>query len=312
MRALVTGGAGFIGTNLVNRLVDEGHEVTILDDLSAHNPLFCQDRLVHGSVTDSALVNELTKHTDIIFHLAVRTMAISTIDPRSDLRVSIEGTLNILLAAQQYNVPVVYTSSSAVYGNGKPPFKENDPIDLLTPYAAGKYAAEGYCRALYNVRVATVRLSNVYGPYQSPMNPYCGVVAKFMDRAGRKMPLAIFGNGEQTRDFTYVADAVEAIMLALRLALRLTQDATQDAAAQKGFGQVINVGTGIETSIKRLAEIVGEMFGSEQIEYTDRRDIDLIGRRMLDCSRAAQVLGWQAKTDLAAGLELTRRWMEAS
>jgi UDP-glucose 4-epimerase len=295
MRALVTGGAGFIGTNLVNRLVDEGHEITILDDLSAHNPLFRQDRLVHGSVTDGTLVDKLARQSDIIFHLAVRTMALSTIDPRSDLRVSIEGTLNVLLAAQQYNVPVVYTSSSAVYGNGIPPFREDARVDLLTPYAAGKYAAEGYCRALYGVRVAIVRLSNVYGPYQSPMNPYCGVVAKFMDRARWKMPLAIFGNGEQTRDFTYVADAVEAIML----------------AAQKGIGQVINVGTGVETSIKRLAEIVGEMFGFGQIEYTDRRDIDLIGRRMLDCNRTARVLGWQPKTDLATGLELTKQWMEA-
>jgi UDP-glucose 4-epimerase len=295
MRALVTGGAGFIGTNLANRLVDEGHEITILDDLSAHNPLFRQDKLVHGSVTDSALINELARQADIIFHLAVRTMALSTIDPRSDLRVSLEGTLNVLLAAQQYNVPVVYTSSSAVYGNGLPPFREDARVDLLTPYAAGKYAAEGYCRAFRNVPVAIVRLSNVYGPYQSPMNPYCGVVAKFMDRARWKMPLAIFGNGEQTRDFTYVGDAVEAIML----------------AAQKGIGQVINVGTGVETRIKRLAEMIGEMFGFSQIAFTDRRDIDLIQRRMLDCSRAARVLGWQPKTDLATGLELTKQWMEA-
>lgn len=297
MRTLVTGGAGFIGTNLVRRLVDEGHEVTILDDLSAHNPQGKQRRfrLVQGSITYAYLVNDLARNADIIFHLAVRTMALSIADPRNDLRVSIEGTLNVLQAAQKYNVPVVYTSSSAVYGNRKPPFKENDPVDLLTPYAAAKFAAEGYCSAFRDVPVAIVRLSNVYGPHQSPINPYCGVVAKFMDQARWKVPLAIFGNGEQTRDFTYVGDVVEAIML----------------AAQKGFGQVINVGTGIETSIKRLAEMVGEMFGSGEVEYTDRRDIDLIQRRMLDCSRAARVLGWQARTDLATGLELTRQWLEA-
>lgn len=298
MRALVTGGAGFIGTNLVNRLLDEGHQVTVLDDLSAKSPRDSQRRfrLVQGSVTYAYLVNDLARDADIIFHLAVRTMALSIADPRNDLRVSIEGTLNVLQAAQKYEVPVVYTSSSAVYGNGKVPFREDARVDLLTPYAASKYAAEGYCRALYGARVAIVRLSNVYGPYQSPMNPYCGVVAKFMDRARWKIPLAIFGNGEQTRDFTYVGDAVEAIIL----------------AAQKGYGKVINVGTGAETSIKQLAEMVGEMFGASQIEYTDRRDIDLIQRRMLDCSRAARVLGWQAKTDLATGLELTRQWMEVT
>jgi len=297
MRALVTGGAGFIGTNLVNRLISEGHQVTVLDDLSAKSPGNSERRfrLVQGSVTYAYLVNDLARDADIIFHLAVRTMALSIADPRTDSRVSIEGTLNVLQAAQKFNIPVVYTSSSAIYGNGKPPFKESDPVDLLTPYAAAKFAAEGYCSAFRDVSVAIVRLSNVYGPYQSPMNPYCGVVAKFMDRARWKIPLAIFGNGEQTRDFTYVGDAVDAIM----------------SAAQKGFGQVVNVGTGIETSVKRLTEMVGEMFGSNEIEYTDRRDIDLIQRRMLDCSRAAQVLGWQAKTDLATGLELTRQWVEA-
>lgn len=291
MKALVTGGAGFIGTNLVNRLSQDGYEVTVLDDLSAKNPFqFGAGRLIKVSVTNRDEVMALVGQADVVFHLAARTMALSIQYPYEDLEVNTGGMLNVILAALKWNVPVVYTSSSAVYGNGwLLPFTESTPVDLLTPYAATKFAAECYCQAYRSAPIAIVRQSNVYGPYQHPDNPYCGVVAKLVKRAGEGQPMIIHGDGQQTRDFTYVEDAIDAILL----------------ASQKGIGQVVNIGTGVETSILGLAQMIGEQF-----KFTPRRDIDLIRRRVLDCSKAERVLGWQAKTDLGTGLALTREWLQ--
>lgn len=287
MKALVTGANGFIGTNLIRRLLRDGHEVVGLDDFSAANPR--QDLPIEeGSVADFWTVEGLVKGVDIVFHLAARTMALSTSRQLSDLETNIGGTLNVLLCARKYGTPVVYSSSSAIYGNGNPPFRETSPVQLLTPYAVSKHAAEGYCQVFKDdMPVAVLRLSNVYGPYQSALNPYCGVIAKLMAKARQGLPLPVFGNGEQTRDFTYVDDAVEALILASR----------------KGFGEVINIGTGTETSINQLAALIGG-----PVDYQPGRDIDLISRRALDNSKADLVLGWKPKVDLQTGLELTRQW----
>lgn len=290
MRALVTGANGFIGTNLMLRLIKDGYEVIGLDDFSAANPQ--QDLpIMRGSVTDFWTVDELAQGVDVIFHLAARTMALSTSRQLGDMEVNIGGTLNVLLCARKYKVPVVYTSSSAVYGNGsKPPFKEDAPIQLLTPYAASKHAAEGYCQVFKDeVKVTVLRLSNVYGPYQSTHNPYCGVIAKFMAQANKGLPLPVFGSGEQTRDFTYVDDAVNALIL----------------ASQKGYGEVINIGTGAETSINQLAQLIGD-----EVRHEPGRDIDLIHRRFLDNYKAQRILGWQPRTNLERGLQLTREWLK--
>lgn len=288
MKALVTGANGFIGTNLVGRLLRDGYEVIGLDDYSANNPR--QDLPIRGgNVTDLWTVDEFAKGADVIFHLAARTMALSTKALTADMQTNIGGTLNVLLCAREYGMPVVYSSSSAVYGNGsQPPFSEDSPIGLLTPYAASKYAAEGYCQVFKDeVRVTILRLSNVYGPHQSPSNPYCGVIAKLMAKSAAGLPLTVYGDGEQTRDFTYVDDAVEALIL----------------ASKAGYGEVINVGTGVETSINQLAELIGG-----PVEYEPGRDIDLIRRRALNSDKAYHVLGWQPKVDLRAGLELTQEW----
>jgi UDP-glucose 4-epimerase len=290
MKALVTGANGFIGANLVRRLLRDGYEVIGLDDFSAANPR--QDLPIEvGNVADFWRVDELMNEVEVVFHLAARTMALSTTRQLTDLQTNIGGTLNVLLCAKERGVPVVYSSSSAIYGNGSsPPFKESSPVELLTPYAASKYAAEGYCQVFKSgVRVTVLRLSNVYGPHQSTQNPYCGVIAKLMARSKRGYPLPVYGDGKQTRDFTYIDDAVEALVL----------------ASQKGFGEVINIGTGIETSITQLAGLVGG-----QLEYQPGRDIDLISRRALDNSKAKELLGWQPKVDLQTGLELTRKWGE--
>lgn len=287
MKALVTGANGFIGTNLVKRLLRDGYEVIGLDDFSADNPR--QDLPIkQGSVANLWTVDELAVNANVIFHLAARTMALSTKAQLADMQTNIGGTLNVLMCAREYGIPVVYSSSSAVYGNGgKLPFTEDSRIELLTPYAASKHAAEGYCQVFKNVvQVTTLRLSNVYGPHQSPTNPYCGVIARLMAKKDAGLPLPIYGNGEQTRDFTYVDDAVEALILASKV----------------GFGEVVNIGTGVETSINQLAQMIGG-----PVEYQKGRDIDLINRRVLDNDRAYRVLGWKPKVDLRAGLSLTQQ-----
>lgn len=288
MKALVTGANGFIGSNLIRRLLRDGYEVIGLDDFSAGNPR--QDLPIkEGNVADLWIMDRLVGETEVVFHLAAKTMALSTSRQLADLGTNIGGTLNVLLCARRHGVPVVYSSSSAIYGNGKLPFnEESSPVELLTPYAASKHAAEGYCQVYKNdIPIAVLRLSNVYGPYQVASNPYCGVIAKLLARSKRGLPLPVYGSGNQTRDFTYVDDVIEALVL----------------ASQKGFGEVINIGTGVETSINQLAALIGG-----QVNYQPERDIDLISRRVVDNSKAERVLGWQPSTELTTGLELTRQW----
>ncbi len=307
-RVLVTGGAGFIGSNLVRRLIGEGAEVTVLDDFftgrvenlrgidSAHY------HLVRGSVTDAGLVRELVSQAELVFHLAARNIIASTRNPYEDFETNIGGTLNVLLAARDFHPQrVVYTSSVSVYGNPRYlPINEDDRISLLTPYAVSKFSGEGYCQAFYesyDVPVVVVRYSNVYGLWQDPQNPYCGVVAKFMQRAQLGQPPAIHGDGQQTRDFTFVEDAVEATLLA--------------ALSPKSEGEVFNVGTGVETSIEALARAVLDLYGLESAPiYIDRRDIDNIRRRVVNIEKARRVLRWVPQVTLLTGLRRTKQWLE--
>ncbi len=237
---LVTGGAGFVGSNLARRLIAEGARVTILDDfftgkLSNLAGLDGRYTMVRGTVTDLETVMNLVAQAKIVFHLAARNIIASTRNPLEDFQTNIGGTLNILMAARDRQIErVVYTSSVSVYGNPKYlPINEDDRISLLTPYAVSKYGGEGYCQAFYesyDLPVAVVRYSNVYGPWQDPANPYCGVIAKFIDKVKAGLAPEIHGDGQQTRDFTFVDDAVEATLIA--------------ALSPKAEGEVINIGTG--------------------------------------------------------------------
>ena len=237
---LVTGGAGFVGSNLVRRLIAEGARVTILDDfftgkLANLEGLEGRYKIIRGTVTDRDTVMDLVAQAEIIFHLAARNIIASTRNPIEDFQTNIGGTLNILLAAREHRIErVVYSSSVSVYGNPKYlPINEDDRISLLTPYAVSKYGGEGYCQAFYesyDLPVAVVRYSNVYGPWQDPANPYCGVIAKFINKVQAGLAPEIHGDGQQTRDFTYVEDAVDATLIA--------------ALSPKAEGEVINIGTG--------------------------------------------------------------------
>lgn len=303
-RVLVTGGAGFVGSNLVKKLINEGAEVTIVDDMftgDIKNIENIGEYTLHiGSVCDSSIIDIVSK-VDIIFHLAARNIIASTKNPREDYETNIGGTLNILLAMKEFQgQKLIYTSSASVYGNPKYlPINEDDGINLLTPYAVSKYAGEGYCMAFhesYGTSVAVLRLSNVYGTNQSVSNPYCGVVAKFIDSARNRTPIKIHGDGLSTRDFTYVDDVVEALLLA--------------GVDPRSEGEVFNVATGIETSVDKLAEMITKIFqrypGDVESAHIDRRDIDNIRRRVLNIEKIRRKLGWTPRVTLENGLRLTK------
>jgi UDP-glucose 4-epimerase len=212
-RILVTGGAGFVGSSVTRRLVDAGARVTVLDDLftGQAEAVPTGATLVRGSVTDLDLVKELVADNSLVLHMAARNIIASTANPLDDYASNIGGTLNILLAARESKVDrVVYSSSASVYGNPRSiPINEDEPVWTLSPYAVSKLGGENYCTAFsenYGVRVATVRYSNVFGPGQRPDNPYCGVVSKFLAQAHAGEPISVHGDGEQTRDYTYIED----------------------------------------------------------------------------------------------------------
>jgi UDP-glucose 4-epimerase len=303
-KILITGGLGFVGSNLTERVVRSGAEVTVLDDLSVGKPENVSPdlsyRLVPGSVTDAQLVSRLVKEADYVAHLAARNIIVSTANPRSDFDVNIGGTLNVLMAAREHGIQqIVYSSSASVYGNPRIiPIVEDEPPLTFSPYSVSKLAGENYCYAFYEtygIPVTTVRYSNVYGPKQDPGNPYCGVMAKFMESIYRGQPPQIHGDGLQTRDFTYVDDTVDATLVAM--------------VSPKAEGVVFNLGTGIETAVIKLVAILSRLMGREvEPVHIDRRDIDNIRRRVLSIERMRTRLRWQPQVSLEEGLRRTVRW----
>lgn len=304
-RVLVTGGAGFVGSGVVARLREEGASVVVLDDLftgSAKNLNALEGiEVVEGTVTDFELVREVMAGAVAVVHQAARNIIVSTRDPHEDFQVNIGGTLNVLLAAREHAVErVVYASSASVYGNARYlPINEDDSANMLSPYAVSKYSGENYCKAFYEtygLSTAAVRYSNVFGPGQRAENPYSGVVAKFFDSVMAGDPPRIHGDGEQTRDFTYVDDAVEATLLTV--------------VSTKADGQLYNVGTGRETSVNALAREIIEIAGADvEPSYVDRRDIDNIRRRVLNIEKIRRELRWTPAVTVEEGLRRTHNWL---
>jgi UDP-glucose 4-epimerase len=304
---VVTGGAGFVGSNVVRHLLKHDYKVIVLDDfytgddknLPLNDPRL---EVVRGSVTDYDLVRDVVKGINVVLHLAARNIIVSTKNPREDYEVNIGGTLNVLLAVREMKVKrLVYSSSTSVYGNPRYlPINEDDATNMLSPYAVSKFAGENYCKAFYEsygISTAVVRYSNVYGPWQRPDNPYCGVIAKFFDSAMKGDGIRIHGDGEQTRDFTYVDDAVEATLLA--------------AFSEKADGQVYNVGTGREIAINQLARLIIEVTEAKtEPTYIDRRDIDNIRRRVVNIEKIRRELRWVPSFTIEQGLRRTYEWLK--
>lgn len=310
-RALVTGGLGFCGWNLVRFLTEDLEcAVTVLDDCSNSPypgtvPLHVE--IVRGDVRDEATFAPLVRGHPWLFHLACRTILTCSADPESDLTVNALGTLRLLEHIRRTRPRgfqrFVYTSSTSIYGNSRHiPTDELDPPNILNHYAATKYLGEQYTllyHMAYDVPTACVRYSNVYGPGQTTRNPYCGVIGKFFDLAFEGRPLTVHGDGEQTRDYTYVGDAVEGTVLA--------------AVSPKALGDVFNIGTGVETSVNALATEIAAMFGGNvPIEYVDRRDIDNIRRRALSPEKIRVRLGWSPQIRLRDGLRRTFEWLRST
>ena len=298
-RVLVTGGAGFVGGAVARRLAEAGAEVTVLDDLSTgrdeHAPAGVA--FVPGSVTDRELVRDVVAGHPFVFHLAARGIVASTRNPLDDFQTNIGGTLNVLLAARETGVErVVYASSSSIYGNPRTiPINEEDGLAPLTPYAVSKLSGEHYCLAFYEsygVPASVVRYSNVYGPGQRPDNPYAGVVTKFLTSLRAGLPMQVHGDGQQSRDFTFIDDAVDATLLA--------------GSHPRAEGEAFNVGTGIETSVLELARAAAGALGvPPAVDHVDRRDVDNIRRRVMNIEKIRRMLHWAPQVALETGLRRT-------
>jgi len=300
-RILITGGAGFIGHHLTHKLLGMNYEVVVLDNfktgkmqnISQHlkNTLF---KLVVGDVRNKKVIRNALDGVDAIVHLAALiSVEESFKNPIETHNVNVTGTLNVLEEAARTNIEkFIYASSCAVYGDGNPlPLKEGYPPKPLSPYAASKASAEHYCEMFhrsYGLKTVILRYFNVYGPGQGN-NPYSGVVTKFLNNALSGAPLVIYGDGEQTRDFIYIDDVVEATILALE---------SGDAV-----GQTFNICTGFPTSINELANIVKELVGKDLKIIHDKPRTGDIRNNYGDPSKAFEILKFKAKNTLKSGIE---------
>ena len=311
MRVLVTGGAGFIGSNLTDRLLAEGHEVTVVDDLSTgklHNlhearrnpdlPLSFQ----RVDITSNALERVVAKAApEIVLHLAAQIdVRRSVEDPVRDAMVNIIGTVNLLEASRRHGVRkvVLTTSGGCIYGEPKPedlPISEEYPGHPESPYGASKRGVEEYLytyEALYGMRWTSLALANVFGRRQDPLGE-AGVVSIFGGRMLAGEPVTIFGDGEQTRDFVFVDDVVHAFVLAM----------------ERGDGHRFNIGTGEQTSVNQLFREMAELTGYDQHpSYGAERNGELRAIA-LDTRLAAAELGWKPWTTLREGLSETVAWL---
>ena len=303
MRYVVTGGAGFIGSHLAEYLVKMGREVVVLDDFSTGSlgniaSILDSIELVEGSVTDADVCEAVIDGADFVLHqAALPSVPRSVRDPVATHEVNATGTLNVLVAARHAGVRrVVFAASSSVYGNTPTlPKQEEMATQPLSPYAVSKLAAEGYCRAFHvahRLETVALRYFNIFGPRQDPDSQYAGVIPRLITAAFENHSPVIFGDGEQTRDFTYVDNPVHANLLAC--------EAPAEAA-----GQVFNVGCGQRISVNHLWACIRRLVGtSVAAKHAPARPSD-VRDSQASIERANRVLGYTPKTDLRDGLERT-------
>ncbi|HVQ36553.1 MAG TPA: SDR family oxidoreductase [Pyrinomonadaceae bacterium] len=308
--ALVTGGAGFIGSHIASALADSGAKVRIIDDLSTGyidnvEAIKGDVDFVQGSLADEVSLRRALEGVELVFHeAAIPSVPRSVENPRQTHIASVESTFSLLLAAKESKVRrVVYAASSSAYGDQPSlPKIENMLPEPLSPYAVAKLVGEYYCQVfnrVYGLETLSLRYFNVFGPRQDPSSQYSGVISRFIGALLTGETPVIYGDGEQSRDFTYVDDVVSANLKA--------------AEAVKGLGQVINVANGERITLNQLLAQLKELTGKPDAvaEYKEPRAGD-VRHSLADVSRARELLGFEPRVDLRTGLKQTIDWWEQS
>ncbi len=303
-KVLITGGAGFIGSNLTEALLQRGHSVRVLDDFSTgkrENLIFDQPhpslQIIEGDLRDLGTCQKAVQGMEYVFHQgALPSVQRSVEDPETSNAINVGGTLNILLAAREKGVKrVMYAASSSVYGDTPTlPKHEEMPPNPLSPYALQKYTGEQYCRLfyqLYGLETVSLRYFNIFGPKQDPNSLYSAVIPKFIGALLQERSPIIFGDGEQSRDFTYIENVVQANLLAM--------------SADHLHGETINIACGKRISLNQLASVLKEILGSEQSPiYEEPRKGD-VKHSLADIHRGKEIINYEPKVGIEAGLRKT-------
>jgi nucleoside-diphosphate-sugar epimerase len=305
---LVTGGAGFIGSNLVRGLLKEGKAVRVIDNLTTGNISNLEDILdqiefIEGDIRDLSIIQKASENIRYVFHQAALPSVPRSVErPIDSNQSNIDGTLNVLLAARDKGVKrVIYAGSSSVYGDTPElPKKEDMRPHPLSPYAVTKLTGEYYCKVfsdVYGLETITIRYFNVFGPRQNPESQYAAVIPKFIDAFLKGESPIVFGDGQQSRDFTFVDNVVYANILCSK--------------AKKTAGEVINIATSYQISLNELISILKKITGREiDPVYTNPREGD-IKHSLADISQAKNLIGYKPIVGLEQGLIKTFQWMEA-
>tara|TARA_R100000008_G_scaffold43336_1_gene25076 strand:- start:4334 stop:5221 length:888 start_codon:yes stop_codon:yes gene_type:complete len=289
MKALVTGGAGFIGSNIVDRLINDGHEVVVIDNESAevHESFYWNDKAENHKfdICNFDSIRPLFEGVQSVFHLAAESRIQPAINnPTKAVLVNTYGTCNVLQAARETGVDrVVYSSTSSAYGLTDPPHTEDQDIDCLNPYSVSKVSGESLCQMytnLFGLKTVVFRYFNIYGERQPLRGQYAPVIGLFQKQAEQGLPLTIVPDGHQRRDFTHVSDVVEANMLA----------STEDLGSH--YGEVFNIGTGVNHSVLEFADMI-----SKDIVFIEPRKGEA-RETLADISKANAILGWSPKVKL--------------
>jgi len=301
---LVTGGAGFIGSHLAEELVRRGHQVRVLDNLSTGKRKNLEHiagvEFIEGDVADPDACVRSVQGIDFVLHqAAIPSVPRSVKDPVTSNRANIDGSLNILVAARDAGVKrLVYAGSSSAYGDTPTlPKREDMPTDPLSPYALQKLVAEQYCRMftrLYGLETVTIRYFNVFGPRQDPGSPYSGVISLFSTALLERREPTVYGDGEQTRDFTYIANVVDGVLRA--------------CTAPGASGEVINVATGGRVSLNELLRTINRIVGTDlAARYAEGRAGD-VRDSQADITKARRLLGYEPLVQFEEGLRRTLDW----
>ena len=308
MRYVVTGGAGFIGSNTVDELVRRGHSVVVLDDLSAGREENLADvrnkiTLIKGSISDLETLQKAMHQAEYVIHLAARTSVPRSVkDPIETNRINIDGTLNVLVAARDNKVKrVVFAASSSAYGETPTlPKIETMHPQPISPYGVTKYVGELYAQTFgrcYGLESVCLRYFNIFGPRQDPDSPYSGVLSRFAKAFLEEDQPVIYGDGEQTRDFTFVDNAVQANLLACE--------------APAASGHTFNIGTGASVSLNHTLQLLCELTGKNlPARYDPAREGD-IRDSLADIHKARQMLGYDPTVMFKEGLQRTFAWYQA-